>query len=300
MKGKSKCTATSKLKNFVSMPVLHEHAAGIDVGSRSHFAAVGQELEDVREFGVYDKDLRECAAWLKSHGIETVAMESTGSYWQNLYDVLIESGFEVFLVCGRQTKRDPKSDVKDSRWIQFLHRVGLLSSSFLPDLDTEELRTLYRHRDFLLKQAAKYICKMQKCLRLMNFRLDVVISDITGVSGQAIICAITSGVTDPETLAALADWRVKKSKEEIARALSYNGRKDYMYELSDSFDSYQSYVKRIQACDKQMEELIRSGIVKLGKPQTEPPPLENPKKKTKIHLKFPCANYPGNGMKKLI
>ena len=70
----------------------------------------------------YDQDLRECAAWLKSHGITTVAMESTGSYWQNLHDILIESGFEVFLVAGRQTKNmEGKTDVKDSRWIQFLH-----------------------------------------------------------------------------------------------------------------------------------------------------------------------------------
>ena len=285
---KSKSKEKSKPKKFVSMPVIHDHAAGIDVGSRSHFVAVGQSLDDVREFGVYDKDLRECAGWMKSHGIETVAMESTGSYWQNLYDVLIESGFEVSLVCGRQTKNmETKTDVKDCRWIQFLHSVGLLHSSFLPDLDTEELRTLYRHRDFLLKQGAKYICKMQKSLRLMNFRLDVVINDITGVSGQAIIKAIISGETDPERLAALAHWGVKASKEEIAKALSYNGRKDYMYELSDSFDIYQSYVKKVEACDKKIEELMRSQIAKLGKPQTSPPPLEKPKKINKNSPKIP-------------
>ena len=283
-----KSTGKVPSKKIVSMPVLHEHAAGIDIGSRSHFAAVGQELKDVRQFGVYDQDLRECASWLKSHGIETVAMESTGSYWQNLYDVLIESGFDVLLVCGRQTKnKDGKTDVKDCRWIQFLHSVGLLTSSFLPDLDTEELRTVYRHRDFLLKQMAKYICKMQKCLRLMNFRLDVVLSDVTGLSGQAIIRAIISGVTDPEKLAALADWRVKASKEEIARALSYNGRMDYMYELSDSFDIYQSYVQKIDACDKKMEELMLSQIIKLKKPQTDPPPLDHKKKINKNSPKIP-------------
>jgi transposase len=119
-------------QKFVSMPVTNAHAAGIDVGSRSHYAAVGQNLdEDVRKFGVYDQDLRECAIWLKSRGVETVAMESTGSYWQNLYDVLIEFGFEVFLVPGRQTKNyNGKTDVKDCRWIQFLHSVGLFSSRY--------------------------------------------------------------------------------------------------------------------------------------------------------------------------
>jgi len=292
MESKSKGSALEQQskgeKKFVSMPVIHERAAGIDVGSRSHFAAVGQSLEDVREFGVYDRNLRECAAWLKSHDIETVAMESTGSYWQNLYDVLIESGFEVLLIPGRQTKNMAgKTDVKDCRWIQFLHSVGLVSSSFLPDIDTEELRTLYRHRDFLLKQAAKYINKMQKSLRLMNFRLDVVISDVSGVSGQAIIKAIISGETDPDVLAALACWNVKKSKEEIASALSYNGRKDYMYELSDSFDIYQSYVKKRVACDKKIEEMMREKIIKLGRPQTTPPPLEKKKKINKNSPKIP-------------
>ena len=287
MKSKRKSKEQGKEK-FVSLPVIHEHAAGVDVGSRSHFVAVGQSLEDVREFGVFDKDLRECALWLKSHGIDTVAMESTGSYWQNLYDVLIESDIEVLLVTGRQTRNMAgKTDVKDCRWIQFLHSVGLLTSSFLPDIDTEELRTLYRHRDFLLKQASKYICKMQKCLRLMNFRLDVVLNDITGVSGQAIIEAIIAGETNPQALAALAHYSVKASKEEIARALSYNGRKDYLYELADSFAIYQSYVKRIDACDKKIEDFMRHQILKLCRPQTAPPPLEKPKKRNKNSPKIP-------------
>jgi len=275
---KTKSKENSKGKKFVTMPVIHEHAAGIDVGSRSHYVAVGQAMEDIREFGVYDPDLRECASWLKSHGVETVAMESTGSYWQNLYDVLIASGLEVLLVNGNQTKHRDKTDVKDCRYIQFLHSVGLLSSSFLPDMETEELRTLYRHRDFLLKQSAKYICKMQKCLRLMNFRLDIVLSDITGLSGQRIIKAIIAGETDAQLLASMANYRVKKSKEEIARALSYNGRADYMYELADSFDIYQSYVKKMQACDKKIEEIMRKHIDRLNKPQTEPP-VSNIKRK---------------------
>jgi len=271
------------------IPVVHPNAAGIDAGSRSHFVAVGQDKDDVREFGVYDKDLRDCALWLKSCGIETVAMESTGSYWQNLYDVLIASGFEVLLVNGAHTKhmKGRKTDVQDCQWIQYLHSVGLLTGSFLPDIDTEELRTLYRHRDFLRKQAAKYINKMQKCLRLMNFRLDVVLNDITGVSGQAIIRAIIYGESDPVILAGLANSRVRKSKEEIARALSYNGRKDYMYELADCFSIYHSYMDKIDACDGEIAKLMHSQIVKLGKPQTDPPQLDKPKQKKKNSPKIP-------------
>jgi transposase len=276
-------------KASVSMPVINAHAAGIDIGSRSHFVATGQGEADVREFGVYDKDLRDCSQWLKSCDIQTVAMESTGSYWQNLYDVLIESGFEVLLVNGAHTRhmKGRKTDVQDCQWIQFLHSVGLLRGSFLPDIDTEELRTLSRHRDFLRKQAAKYITRMQKSLRLMNFRLDIVLSDITGESGQAIIKAIIAGETDPVVLSSLAHWRVRKSREEIARALSYNGRKDYMYELADGFECYHFYVAKIDACDKKIAALMHSQIIRLGKPQTEPPPLEKPKRQNKNSPRIP-------------
>jgi transposase len=276
-------------KKFVSMPVINEHAAGIDVGSRSHFVAVGQGKDDVREFGVYHNDLHDCVAWLSSCGIETVSMESTGSYWQNLYDVLVESGFEVLLVSGAHTKnmKGRKTDVQDCQWIQYLHSVGFLTGSFLPDFDTEELRTLCRHRDFLRRQGSKYICKMQKSLRLMNFRLDIVLSDITGESGQAIIKAIISGETDPVVLAGLANYRVKKPREEIARALSYNGRRDYMYELADSFDIYQSYTQKIASCDREIEGLMRNQINKLNKPQSSPPPLKKTKKLNKNSPKIP-------------
>jgi transposase len=269
--------------------VVHAHAAGIDIGSRSHFVAVGQEKEDVREFGIYDRDLRACAAWLKWRGIETVAMESTGSYWQNLYDVLIESGIEVILVNEAHTKhmKGRKTDVQDCQWIQYLHSVGLLTGSFLPDIDTEELRTIYHHRDFLRKQAAGYINKMQKCLRLMNFRLDTVLNDITGVSGQAIIRAIISGETRPEALATLANSRVKKSREEIASSLSYNGRADYLFELADCFEMYHYYLGKIDGCDKKIEEIMCHQNIKLGKPQSEPPALDKPKQKSKNTPKIP-------------
>jgi hypothetical protein len=121
----------------------------------------------------------------------------------------------------------------------------------------------------------------------MNFRLDVVLSDITGESGQAIIKAIISGESNPQVLASLADYRVKASKDEIARSLSYNGRSDYMFELAESFDIYQYYVKKVEACDKKIEETMRSQIIKLGKPQTTPPPLDHKKKQNKNSPKIP-------------
>lgn len=160
------------MKN-VSMEVVNPNAAGIDIGSRSHFVAVGQHEEDVKEFGVYNEDLEALAKWLSEHQVKTVAMESTGTYWQNLFTVLQGAGFEVILCNGKFTKniKGKKSDVQDCQWIQKLHTLGLLSGSFLPDEATEQLRTYCRHRMNLIEQGADTIRKLQKYLRLLNFSI---------------------------------------------------------------------------------------------------------------------------------
>jgi transposase len=206
-----------KKKQINSMPVVNPHAAGIDVGARTHYVAVGQQAGDVRSFGCYTADMHQVARWLQQHQITTVAMESTGSYWKGLFQHLQSCGFEVLLVQGKHTKnvKGRKTDVLDCQWIQRLHSLGLLSGSFLPDDATAILRQYVRQRSHLTDQGAIYIKKMQQALRQMNIRLDVAISDITGKSGRAIVEAILAGERNPEALAALADWRVKKSKEEI-------------------------------------------------------------------------------------
>ena len=207
-------------KSQTTMPVVHPHAAGIDVGSRSHYVAVGQKPEDVYEVEVTTKGHQEAISILRQHCITTVAMESTGSYWQPLFNVLQEAGFEVLLVNGRQTKNARgKTDVKDSQWIQKLHSLGLLTGSFLPEPAALALRTINRHRSSLTEVVASYTLKVQKCLRLMNIRLDIAIRDVAGKSGSAIVTAILNGVRDAETLAKLADPRVKKSQAQLAELL---------------------------------------------------------------------------------
>ena len=115
----------------IEMDIINPHCAGIDIGSRSHFVAVGQGEKDVQQFGVYADDLVSICNHLKAHGITHVAMESTGSYWQNLYVELSRHGFDVTLCNGKFTKniKGKKTDVKDARWIQKLHSIGLLSGS---------------------------------------------------------------------------------------------------------------------------------------------------------------------------
>ena len=131
------------MKKNVPMQIINANAAGIDVGSRSHFVAVGQGPDEVKEFGVYNEDLNTLVQWLLSNEVNTVAMESTGTYWQSLFAVLQNAGLQVILCNGKFTKniKGRKTDVQDCQWIQKLHTIGLLTGSFLPDEATEHLRT---------------------------------------------------------------------------------------------------------------------------------------------------------------
>lgn len=249
-------------KKNVKMEVVNPNAAGIDIGSRSHFVAVGQGDDDVKEFGVYNEDLKAIATWLKSENVKTIAMESTGTYWQSLFAVLQAEGFQVILCNGKFTKniKGKKSDVQDCQWIQKLHTLGLLSGSFLPDESTEQLRTYCRHRSNLLEQAADTARKMQKYLRLLNLRLDVVVNDICGLTGLKIIDAICKGETNAEKLAALRNGNCKKSEQEIAKALQTNGRNDYLFTLKHEYEMYLNLQAKIKECDVQIEKMLNQQI----------------------------------------
>lgn len=240
------------------MEVINPQAAGIDVGSRSHWVAVGQSENDVREFGVFNQNLFAMADWLNERNIKTVAMESTGTYWQNLYAVLISKGFHVVLCNGKFTKniKGKKTDVKDCQWIRKLHTLGLLTSSFLPDGKTEELRTYCRQRANLLHLAASTSKKMQKNLRLLNLRLDVVVKDICGLTGLMIIRTICDGETDPVKLASIRHGNCHRSEEEIAKALQTNGRKDYLFALQQELDTYDHLQGKIEECDREIEKML--------------------------------------------
>lgn len=248
----------------ISLEVVNPNAAGIDIGSRSHWVAVGQNAEDVKEFGVYSQDQMDLCEWLKSKNVTSIAMESTGTYWQNLFSTLVGQGFDVILVNGRQTKniKGKKTDIKDCQWIQKLHSLGLLSASFLPDSDTDTVRTYSRHRLNLLNRSASCVKRMQKYLRLMNMRLEVVVRDIVGLTGSAIIGAFVNGKENGEELAKLRHGNCRKSEAEIAKALQYNGRKDYLFALKQEWESYKYIQQQIEQTDNEINSLLKNIVDK--------------------------------------
>jgi transposase len=245
-----------------TLEVVHPHAAGIDIGAAEHYVAVapGAAPQAVRRFGACTADLEALADWLAACGVTTVAMESTGVFWIPLFELLESRGFEVRLVDARQMRRipgRPKSDVHDCQWLQRLHSYGLLAAAFRPDEPVCVLRSYLRQRHMLVSYAAQHIQHMQKALTQMNVQLQHVVSDITGVTGLAIIRAILAGVRDPVALAKLRDDRCAHSEDQIARALYGNWRDEHLFALKQAVELYDFYHKEIAACDRKIQAQLR-------------------------------------------
>ncbi len=199
---------------------------------------------------------------LLDNDVERVCMESTGTYWQSLFSLIQEAGIKAELCNGRYTKNPSgkKTDVQDCQHIQKLYSLGMLQGNFLPDPITEQLRTYSRHRLNLIQQEADSVRKMQKYLRLLNVRLDVVLKDITGLTGMTIIEAICKGETNPQILAAFRNGNCKKSEQEIAKALQSNNRPDYLFCLQQELSLYKTFRVQIENCDVSIKHILESNI----------------------------------------
>lgn len=239
------------------LKIVHPDAAGIDVGNASHFVSVpaGRDEHPVREFGSWTADLHRLAKWLKSCGIRTLALQSTGVYWIPLQEVLEQEGLEVCLVNARGTKNLPgrKSDVQECQWLMKLHTYGLLRNSFRPPEQIRGVRTIWRQRSRWIEEAGRAVQQMQKALTTMNVQLANVISDLSGVTGMAIVRAIVKGQRDPWELVKLRDKRIQASAEELAHSLEGNWREEVLFELGQVVEAYDFYHRQIAACDVQLQ-----------------------------------------------
>jgi transposase len=210
-------------------PLLEAHAAGVDVGAREMFVAVPPDRDPrpVRSFGTFTADLEELVSWLQQCGITTVAMESTGVYWIPLYEMLEQRGIKPCLVNARNMKNVPgrRTDWQDCQWLQYLHAVGLLRAAFRPNDEVCAVRTILRYRGELVHMASQHVLHMHKALTQMNVQIHHVISDLTGVTGLAIVDAIVAGERDPEKLAQLRDRASRPTSTPSANRSEAIGRR---------------------------------------------------------------------------
>ena len=249
-----------KTQKQKSLPFIQPDAAGIDIGATEIYVAVPEEgdIRPVRKFATFTEDLHRLADWLMACSIKTVAMESTGVYWIALFQILESRGLEVCLVNARHIKGVPgrKTDIQDCQWLQYLHTVGLLRGSFRPAQAVCAVRSILRHRDNQLKSASRQVLLMQKALTQMNLQLHNVISDITGVSGLAIIEAILRGEREPSKLSCLCDARIKASRQTVAKSLVGDYRPEHLFCLQQALESYRHFENQIAACDQHIERML--------------------------------------------
>src|SRR6266850_8117849 len=188
MKGEKLTSQTGKPRrakvDWKALEIVHPDAAGIDVGGMEHWVAISPDRDEdsVRRFGCFTADLEQMARWLIDKGVQSVAMQSTGVYWMPVYEVLEQSGLEVYLVNARHTKNLPgrKSDIQECQWLLKLHTFGLLNNSFQPTDEIRVTRTIWRHGGNLVAQAGSAVQRMQKALTEMNVQLHTVLSDLSG------------------------------------------------------------------------------------------------------------------------
>lgn len=270
-------------------PLVRPDAAGIDVGSRVHYVAVPPELgQPVRSFDCMTASLRELAAWLKTCGVRTVALEATGVYWIPLVEVLEDESLEVYLVDARQTRNvsGRKSDVQDCQWVQRLHSYGLLAPAFRPEKSITVLRSYWRQRQGLVASCSEHIMLMHKALEQMNVQVHKVLSDVAGLSGMRIIRAIVAGERDGEKLSALCHSGIKCSRAEVTRALEGNYRAEHVFALAQALEAHDFFQRQLQACDHALEAEIATVPSHHTQPAAQPPQQRTRAKRRKNQPHF--------------
>jgi len=247
-----------KKRQLDELACVYPNAAGLDIGSAEIVVAVpaDRDAEPVRVFPTFTPDLHALVTWLQACGVDTVAMESTGVFWIPIYELLEAAGITPFLVNARHVKTVPgrKTDWNDAQWLQRLHALGLLQASFRPDGEIRTLRTLVRYRAELVERRAPHINHMIQALKHMNIQLNLVLTDITGVSGLAMLRAIVAGEREPEQLARFRHSSCKHSEVEIVKALTGTWDDAQLFVLTQAVEIFDYYTEKIAVCDVKLEQ----------------------------------------------
>jgi transposase len=246
------------------MEVLHERCCGLDVHKKTVVACLltpgprGQPAKETRTFSTMTGDLLAMADWLAAAGCTHVAMESTGSYWKPVYN-LLEERFQLLLVNAQHLKAVPgrKTDVKDAEWIAQLLRHGLVRGSFVPARPERELRELIRYRTSLIRERTAEINRVQKTLEGANIKLAAVAANVVGVSGRAMLEAMIAGVDAPRSLAALARGRMRKKQQALEAALEGRMSSHQRFLLREQLRHIDDLDATIARLSQEIEERLR-------------------------------------------
>src|ERR1700724_219552 len=242
------------------MEVLHQRCAGLDVHKETVVACVrlaseGKVVTEVKTFATTTRGLLALSDWLSENGCTHAAMEATGVYWTPVWHVLSDGEIELILANAAHVKNVPgrKTDVTDAAWLAELLAHGLIRASFVPDTQTQELRTLLRTRKQLVREKASHILRVQKTLEDANIKLDSVITDVMGMSGRAMMEALIAGESDPAKLARLANYRLKTSQEKLREALRGRVTKHHRFLLRLHLNQIDALDAAMATLDAQVE-----------------------------------------------
>ena len=245
------------------MELLHRRCCGLDVHKETVVACLrlvsnGKVTTEVRTFQTTTADLLRLSAWLAANECTHVAMEATGVYWKPVWHILDDGEFALLLANAAHVKNVPgrKTDVNDATWLAELLAHGLLRASFVPDTQTQEMRTLLRTRKQLVREQSSHVLRVQKTLEDANIKLDSVLSDVMGKSGRAMIEALIAGETNPTKLASLADRRVKGSQDELREALRGRVTKHHRFLLRLHLNQIDALAAAMATIDAQVEESL--------------------------------------------
>jgi len=242
------------------MEVIHRRVAGLDVHKATVVACVrvvaGRKVKrECRTFDTMTDGLVALLAWLTECRCTHVAMEATGVYWIPVWKILNDGDFELIVANAAHLKNVPgrKTDMNDAMWIADLVACGLIKASFVPEEETQELRSLMRTRKQLGREQTRHVQRIQKTLEEANIKLDSVISDIVGRSGRRMIQAMIDGVCQPQQLAALASRGIKASPQQLRDALHGRLRDHHRFLLKLHLGQWDALDAAIREIDRQVD-----------------------------------------------
>jgi transposase len=216
--------ASDQFSGGTAMEVVYPRCSGLDVHKRFVVGCLsviekGERHKELRQFSTMTNEILLLKEWLKAAGCRQIAMESTGVFWKPIYH-LLEDSFEIVLVNAQHMKAVPgrKTDMKDAEWIADLLQHGLLKASFIPSSEHQAVRDLTRTRMRLMQERTRLINRIQKVLEDANIKLASVVSDIMGMTGQAILMALVAGQEDPASLAHLARGSLVRKEDQLQAA----------------------------------------------------------------------------------